>query len=103
MVSAANGIAVSDQIVDYMWFGQGKFNAGAMKMEVRLSNFRNTFTNDEAMLIIESFIDLLEKYENTLLEISKSALPKKIKDRATEALAYGNELIDGPLDCHEVY
>lgn len=50
------------------------------------------------MNLISDFVDLLEKYENVLLEISKSNLPKKLKDRAAEALSYGNELIDGPPD-----
>jgi hypothetical protein len=55
----------------------------------------NKLASDEAMLVIKSFIDLLEKYENVLLAISKSNLPKKLKDMADEAIAYGNELIDG--------
>lgn len=50
------------------------------------------------MLVIESFIDLLEKYENALLEISKSNLPKHLKTLAQEAISYGNELVDGPPD-----
>jgi hypothetical protein len=60
-----------------------------------MPDFKNRLANDEAMLIIESFIDLLGKYESVLLEITKSNLPKKIKDQAAKALAYGNELVDG--------
>ena len=75
-----------------------KFNVGAMKKMDQNTNFKNRFTNDEAMLIIESFIDLLEKYENALLEISKSNLPKKLKTLASEAISYGNEIIDGQID-----
>lgn len=63
-----------------------------------MNNSKNHFTNEEAMLVIESFLDLLEKYESVLLEITKTNLPKKIKDQAAEALAYGVELIDGQPD-----
>lgn len=63
-----------------------------------MRNPDNKLTSDEAMLVIESFLDLLEKYESVLLEITKTNLPKKIKDQAAEALAYGVELIDGQPD-----
>ena len=59
-------------------------------------DYKNTLTNHDAMVCLAAFIDLLEKYETALLEISKSDLPPNLKKLAIDAINYGNELVDGP-------
>lgn len=61
-------------------------------------DYKNTLTNHDTMVCLGAFIELLEKYEDALLEVAAGNMSENTRQMAVAALNFGNELIDGSPD-----
>ena len=60
-----------------------------------MPDFRNTLTNNDAMVCLAAFIEILEKYESVIIKVSSGNVSKNTIQEATAALNFGRELVDG--------